>query len=87
MLLNEAYLAVFDNPAGVRVLKHLDSMFGARDTIEPEEIINKSHESEGSLIRVPIDPVAMAKRQGLRSAYWKICAMIESARKEKSSGE
>jgi len=87
MLLSDAYLAVFSTPAGERVLKHLESMFGARDTIEPEEIINKSHESEGSLIRVPIDPVAMAKRQGLRSAYWKIFAMIENARNEKSSGE
>jgi hypothetical protein len=86
MPLNDAYLAVFDNPAGQRVLKHLESMFGAKDTLEPEELVNKSHEAEGSLLRVHIDPLAMSKRHGLRSAYWKIYAMIENARKEKSSG-
>jgi len=86
MALNDAYLAVFDNPAGERVLRHLESMFGAKDTIEPEELINKGLEVKGTLSRVPIDPIGMAKRHGLRSAYWKICAMVENARKEKGSG-
>ncbi len=87
MELNSAYLAVFDNPAGERVLKHLEVMFGAKDTLEPEEVINKTNEAVGSLKRVPIDPLSMSKRAGLRAAYWKITGMLENARKEKSNGK
>lgn len=87
MDLNSAYLAVFDNPAGARVLKHLEGMLGAKDTLEPEEVINKTSEAVGSLKRLPIDPVSMSKRAGLRAAYWKITGMIENARNEKSNGK
>ncbi len=74
------YLATFDNHNGERVLAHLEKMFGVRDTIEPEELINKALEGNNQLERIPLDPMALAKRQGLKSAYWKIVAVLEAAR-------
>tara|TARA_R100000951_G_scaffold24965_1_gene21176 strand:+ start:7552 stop:7818 length:267 start_codon:yes stop_codon:yes gene_type:complete len=73
------YVTTFKTPAGERVLKHLETMFGVRDTIEPEEMLNKHLEATGETKRCPIDSHAMAKRLGLRSAYWKIHAILERA--------
>ena len=73
------YKSTFDTPAGGRGLEHLEIMFGVRDTIEPEEMLNKEHEAEGGRIRFPLDPIAMAKRLGLRAAYWKIRAILKTA--------
>ena len=73
------YTTVFKNPHGARVLEHMEKMFGVKDTIEPEEMLNKHHEAEGSTVRHQIDSHAMAKRLGLRSAYWKIQAILETA--------
>lgn len=73
------YRSTFKTPHGERVLKHLEIMFGVRDTIEPEEMLNKHLEASGEHTRCPIDSHAMAKRLGLRSAYWKIQALLERA--------
>jgi len=75
-------VSTFDTPAGKDVLDHLETMFGVRDTIEPEEMLNKHLEAAGEHTRCPIDSHAMAKRLGLRSAYWKIRAILERAEKE-----
>ncbi len=83
--LGDNYLAVFCTPSGERVLKHLEAMFGVKDTLEPEEAMNKAFDALGEKQRMPIDVIGMAKRQGLRAAYWKIHAMIESAKERKTS--
>ena len=82
--LGENYLAVFGNPSGERVLRHLEVMFGVKDTLEPEEVINKALDAAGETSRIPIDVISMAKRHGMRSAFWKISAMIEAAKEKKS---
>jgi len=76
------YKTTFNTPSGERVLEHLEKMFGVRDTIEPEEMLNKEHEADGGRIRFPLDPIAMAKRLGLRSAYWKIRAILQTAEEQ-----
>jgi len=42
-------------------------------------MLNKHLEASGEHTRCPIDSHAMAKRLGLRSAYWKIQALLERA--------
>lgn len=84
--MDDKYLVVFDSPAGKEVLDHLRVILGVEDTIEPEELINKAKAAEGERDQVPIDVIAMAKRLGQRSVYWKIVAMIRSA-KEKRNNE
>ena len=52
------------------MLKHLEVMFGVRDTLEPEEAMNKAFDALGEKQHIPIDVIGMSKRQGMRSAYW-----------------
>jgi hypothetical protein len=47
--------------------------------------MNKAFDALGERKRVPIDVTGMAKRQGMRAAYWKITAMIEAAKEKKSN--
>jgi hypothetical protein len=63
----------------------MEVMFGVKDTLEPEEVMNKAFDALGERKRVPIDVTGMAKRQGMRAAYWKITAMIEAAKEKKSN--
>ena len=67
------------------MLKHLEVMFGVRDTLEPEEAMNKAFDALGEKQHIPIDVIGMSKRQGMRSAYWKIQGMIEAAKERKTS--
>lgn len=83
--LGDSYLAVFDNPSGKRVLSHMEAMFGVRDTLEPEEAMNKAFDVLGERKHIPIDVTGMVKRQGMRVAYWKITAMIKAAKEKKAN--
>ena len=70
---------VFDTPEGKRVLDWMEQAFQVRVTVEPEEALNKELELAGEKSRVQIDIVAMSKRQGMKTAYWKVRAMIDEA--------
>ena len=82
--LPDKYLATFESPAGKEVLKHLRVMLGVEDTIEPEELINNAKFAEGERSQISIDPIGMAKRLGQRSVYWKIKALIRTAKERKN---
>jgi hypothetical protein len=79
------YLAVFENPAGADVLEHLKKMLGVEDTLEPEEWVSLNGPVGEVVTPIPLDPLAMAKRLGQKSVYWKIIAIIRSAKEEKSN--
>jgi hypothetical protein len=81
--ITDKYVATFESPAGQEVLEHLKKMLGVEDTLEPEEFLNMSKEAEGERDRVSIDPIAMAKRLGQRTVYWKIVAIIRSGKESK----
>ena len=81
--IEEKYLATFESPAGQDVLEHLKAILGVEDTIEPEELINRAKGAEGERDLVPIDAIAMAKRLGQRSVYWKIIAIMRAAKEVK----
>ena len=81
--IEDKYLATFESPAGKEVLDHLRVILGVEDTIEPEELINRAKAAEGERDQVPIDVIAMAKRLGQRSVYWKIVAIIRAAKEKK----
>jgi len=78
--ITDKYVATFESPAGEAVLEHLKMMLGVEDTLEPEEFLNLNKEAEGERDRVSIDPIAMAKRLGQRSVYWKIIAILRSGK-------
>lgn len=58
-------------------------MLGVEDTLEPEELMNHAKAQENERDQIPIDVVAMAKRLGQRSVYWKITAIIRMAKEKK----
>lgn len=62
------YSAVFRNPSGERVLKHLESLCRIRHTITLDEQRGKA-----------IDPVRLSIEEGMRRVYWKIHAMVAAA--------
>jgi len=63
-----AYLAVFKNEAGQRVLRHMSKMARVEWTITEEETRGQ-----------PIDPVKFQVGEGMRRLYWKIQAQIQTA--------
>jgi hypothetical protein len=73
------FATAFNTPAGQRVLEWMERAFQVKVTLEPEELLNKQLEIAGESHRVVIDPTALAKRQGLRAAYYKVLAMVEEA--------
>jgi hypothetical protein len=73
------FAVVFDSDAGKRVLAWMEQAFWVKITVEPEEQLNRQLENNGEMVRVPIDPVAMVKRQGMRAAYYKVLAMVDEA--------
>ena len=73
------FATVVDSDAGERVLGWMEQAFQVRLTVEPEEAVNKQLEISGEMTRLTIDPIAMAKRQGKRAAYYKVQAMVNEA--------
>ena len=67
---------IFETEKGKRVLEYLRRVLHVEDTLEPEEKINRDLEAADRVERIPIDPIAFAKRQGARAAYFKIEALI-----------
>lgn len=80
---------LFESENGARVLDYLKKVLGVEQTLEPEEVYNKEMEASERPERLSIDPYAMAKRQGMRSAYFKIVALIQQGTRimEKESNE
>lgn len=67
---------LFSSDNGKRVLEYLRRVLHVEDTLEPEEQLNRDLEASGRAERVQIDPIAFAKRQGMKAAYFKIEALI-----------
>jgi len=61
------------------VLSWLEQVCHVRVSLEPEEVVNKQLEVQGEATRVPIDPLGLAKRQGMRSVFYKVSAMVDEA--------
>lgn len=80
---------IFKSEKGQRVLDYLRRVLHVEDTLEPEEKLNRDLEAAGNPERVPIDPIAFAKRQGARAAYFKIEALIRQGQRmrEEDSNE
>lgn len=80
---------LFSSEKGKRVLDYLRRVLHVEDTLEPEERLNKELEGAGRVERVHIDPIAFAKRQGCRAAYFKIEALVRQGErmKEEASRE
>ena len=74
---------LFSSEKGKRVLEYLRRVLHVEDTLEPEEQLNRDLEAAGRVERVQIDPIAFAKRQGARAAYFKIEALVRQGRKMK----
>lgn len=72
---------IFKTEKGKRVLDYLRKVLHVEETLEPEEKMNKDLEAAGRIERIPIDPIAFAKRQGSRSAYYKIIALIRQGKR------
>jgi len=72
---------LFSTEAGNRVLEYLKRVLHVEETLEPEERVNKELEASGRHERIPIDPMAFSKRQGCRSAYYKIEALIRQGKR------
>ncbi len=72
---------IFETEKGQRVLEYLRRVLHVEDTLEPEEKINKDLEAAERHERIPIDPIAFAKRQGARAAYFKIEALIRQGKR------
>lgn len=68
---------LFSSDEGVRVLEYLRRVLHVEDTLEPEEQLNRDLEAANRHERVQIDPIGFAKRQGMKSAYYKIEALIK----------
>jgi len=71
--------------SGIQFLEYLRKVCHIEDTLEPEEVYNKEMESAGLASRMPIDPLALAKRQGMRAAYFKIVALQKQGEREEDS--
>ena len=72
---------IFETEKGQRVLEYLRRVLHVEDTLEPEEKINRDLEAADRVERIPIDPIAFAKRQGARAAYFKIEALIRQGKR------
>ncbi|HIE66052.1 MAG: hypothetical protein ABGY10_01320 [bacterium] len=72
---------IFKTEKGQRVLDYLKKVLHAEETLEPEEILNKDLEAAGRVERHHIDPIAFAKRQGSRAAYFKIEALVRQGKR------
>ncbi len=72
---------IFETEKGKRVLEYLRRVLHVEDTLEPEEKINRDLEAADRVERIPIDPIAFAKRQGARAAYFKIEALIRQGKR------
>ena len=72
---------IFETEKGKRVLEYLRRVLHVEDTLEPEEKINRDLEAADRVERITIDPIAFAKRQGARAAYFKIEALIRQGKR------
>ena len=84
--LKETY-QLFSSDEGDRVLEYLRRVLHVEDTLEPEEQLNRELEGAGRVERVHIDPIAFAKRQGCRAAYFKIEALVRQGEKMREKEE
>ena len=72
---------IFTSEKGQRVMDYLKRVLHVEDTLEPEERLNRDLEAAERTERVPIGPIAFAKRQGARAAYFKIQALIQQGKR------
>lgn len=63
-----AYRAVFCNPAGQRVLRHLENLSRATHSVTEDEIAGR-----------PIDTTRFFIQQGMARMFWKIRAQVTAA--------
>ena len=61
---------MFDGERGDRVMTMLASLTGAKVSLDPEDL----HAADSGK-PVPLDPVGLAKRHGMRCVFWKLQAM------------
>lgn len=80
--LDRDLLGALGDERGERVLAWLEKVCNVRESITPEEALNQACEVANLTERVPIDPLGLAKRGGMRAVYWKIVTRLERARKE-----
>ena len=78
---------LFSSEKGQRVMEYLRRVLHVEDTLEPEEQLNRELEGAGRVERVHIDPIAFAKRQGCRAAYFKIEALVRQGEKMREKEE
>ena len=70
---------------GKEFLKYMKQVCHVEDTLEPEEIYNREMEASGLTNRIQIDPLALAKRQGMTAAYYKIVALLKQGEREQEA--
>ena len=72
---------VFDSERGERVMTMLESLTGAKVSVDPEDL-----QATDTGHSVALDPVGLAKRHGMRCVFWKLHAMkIEGDRLRKDT--
>jgi len=71
--------------SGEQFLKYLRKVCHIEDTLEPEEVYNREMEASGLPHRTQIDPLAFAKRQGMKAAYYKIVALLKQGEREQEA--
>lgn len=72
---------ILSTEKGQRVMDYLRRVLHVEETLEPEEQMNRDLEAAGRVERIKIDPIAFAKRQGARAAYFKIEALVRQGRR------
>jgi len=61
---------MFAGDRGDRVMSMLESLTGAKVSIDPEDIYSADNGKP-----MPLDPCGLAKRHGMRCVFWKLQAM------------